>query len=158
MTQEPAPPPIVAPKIKSAPKVRQIYWCDFWDKAISPEFWKRRPVVIFSYRNSLRGHVLVLPITTVKHDGQAWAHPLRFQWNEPRLDRWVICNHIYTASTARLLPIQQGAIPRMAEDEFNEIIARVYAELPALPAPAAAAATEEPAAAAAAEEIEKAGA
>ena len=48
-------------KIKAAPKVRQMYWCDFRGDALIPEMGKKRPAVILSFRNTLHGVVLVLP-------------------------------------------------------------------------------------------------
>lgn len=48
-------PPRVPPRLKSAPKIRQVYWCDYWQDAQLPEMWKRRPVVIVSYRHTLFG-------------------------------------------------------------------------------------------------------
>lgn len=135
MNEEIAPPARRQPVIKAAPKVRQIYWCDFWQEALAPEFWKRRPILVLSFKNALNGHILALPVTTISHEPtHAWAHQLAFDWNPSApLNRWVICNHIYTASTARLLPIQKGVIPRVPEGEFNAILQKVYSYLPQLP-------------------------
>jgi hypothetical protein len=51
----PDKPPRVQPRILAAPKIRQIYWCDFWLDAHLPEMWKTRPVVVVSYKNTLHG-------------------------------------------------------------------------------------------------------
>lgn len=52
--------------ITSAPRIRQIYWCRFpsVECVEVPEFWKLRPVIIFSKTNELRGKVTVLPCST----------------------------------------------------------------------------------------------
>ncbi len=34
-------PPHIKPRIKSAPRIRQIFWCDFPHDSILPEFWKK---------------------------------------------------------------------------------------------------------------------
>jgi len=43
-------PPWVVPRIKAAPKIRQIYWCEYWQDARLPEMWKTRPVIVISYK------------------------------------------------------------------------------------------------------------
>jgi len=45
----------VPPRIKAAPKIRQIYWCDYWKDARLPEMWKTRPIIVVSYKNTLTG-------------------------------------------------------------------------------------------------------
>jgi mRNA interferase MazF len=55
-------PPWVPPRIKAAPKIRQVYWCDLWRDARLPEMWKTRPVIVVSYKNTLTGACLVLPV------------------------------------------------------------------------------------------------
>ena len=57
-------PPPVKPRIIAAPKLRQIYWCDFPLDAQLPEMWKTRPVVVISYKNILHGPCTVIPMTT----------------------------------------------------------------------------------------------
>lgn len=69
-------PPRVPPRIRSAPCVRQVYWCDFPDDAQLPEFWKRRPVLIFSKRSTLYGRVTVLPFTTKSQPDNPQAVPV----------------------------------------------------------------------------------
>ena len=68
MREDELEPRIVLPRIIAAPKIRQIYWCEFWSDAIRPEMWKTRPVVVMSYRNKLSGPCLVLPISTKEQD------------------------------------------------------------------------------------------
>ena len=57
-------PPWVQPQIKAAPKIRQIYWCDYWKDARLPEMWKTRPVIVVSYKNTLTGPCRVVPVST----------------------------------------------------------------------------------------------
>jgi mRNA interferase MazF len=122
--------------IKAAPKVRQLYWCDFRGDARLPEMGKKRPAIILSYRNTLHGIVLVLPTSTDPQEGISgqWAHKLSFQQDGKR-DSWVVCNHLYTVSTQRLEPFGGPRIPRLEEDEFNLILATTLSWLPRLPVP-----------------------
>ena len=85
MTNDTAPPPErpqpeqrprrVQPRITAAPKLGQIYWCDFWLDAQLPEMWKTRPVVVLSYKNTLYGPCLVVPLTAEPQGNSPW--PLR---------------------------------------------------------------------------------
>ena len=123
------------PLIRGAPRVRQMYWCAFWADSCLPEMCKTRPVVVMSYKNTLHGPCLVVPTSTDPQEGASakWAHKLSFQ-PDGRRDSWVVCNHLYTVSCARLAPLSGANIPRIDEDEFNEILARVHQWLPQLPA------------------------
>ena len=69
-------PPKIQPRLRSAPKIKTLYWCDFPEDAQLPEFWKRRPVVILSHKNTLHGAVTVIPCSTRVQKGK-WAFPLR---------------------------------------------------------------------------------
>ena len=69
-------PPWVKPRIIAAPKIRQIYWCDFWTDAHLPEMWKTRAVVVMSYKNKLHGPCLVVPISTEPQNDNPWAYKL----------------------------------------------------------------------------------
>ncbi|MBC8158835.1 MAG: type II toxin-antitoxin system PemK/MazF family toxin [Alphaproteobacteria bacterium] len=124
-------PPRIKPKIKAAPKIRQVYWCKFWDDAILPEMWKERPVLIISGNNVLNGHCAVLPMSTQPQKGysERWAHKLSFR-PDGEEDTWVVCNHLCTVSTGRLSQFRGNAIPRLDGDEFNTILAIMYKRLP----------------------------
>ena len=111
MADEIEKPPRITPRIKAAPKIRQIFYCDFWKDAQLPEFWKKRPVVILSYRNTLTGHCTVLPASTFPQDENQWAHKLSFHIDGDR-DSWVVCNHIATVATSRLSALPPP-IPRV---------------------------------------------
>ncbi len=125
--QNQIPPPKVQPRLKSAPKIRQLYWCDFPEDAQLPEFWKRRPVIVLSYKTTLHGAVTVIPCSTQVQPGNKWAFPL-----ETTIDgraAWAICDKITTVAVSRLLPDKNG-IKRMADKEFNDILALVLDWLP----------------------------
>lgn len=51
------PPPKIQPRLKHAPKIRQLLWCDFPADAHLPEFWKTRPVLVISKRTTLKGAI-----------------------------------------------------------------------------------------------------
>ena len=123
----------ILPRIKAAPKIRQIYWCDFGSSPILPEMGKIRPALIISFRNSLSGHCLVLPVSSGKQEkaSEPWAHQL---WNGVEADKhsFVICNHLYTVATARLQPFDAARIPRLGEAEFKDILEKMYRLLPRL--------------------------
>jgi mRNA interferase MazF len=69
-------PQRVQPRIIAAPKIRQLYWCDFWQDAMLPEMWKTRPVIVVSYKNALYGPCLVVPTSTDPQTDNPWAHRL----------------------------------------------------------------------------------
>jgi mRNA interferase MazF len=123
----------LVPRIKAAPAIRQIYWCDFEFNPVLPEMGKTRPVIILYYKNTLSGHCLVLPVSSDSQQGASsqWAHQLSFEL-EPDHVSYVVCNHLYTVSTARLQPLYKKAVPRLSEAEFNLILTKVLAWLPKL--------------------------
>jgi mRNA interferase MazF len=120
-------PPRVKPRIIAAPKLRQVYWCDFWKDARLPEMWKRRPVIVVSYKNTLQGPCLVVPTTTKPQGDSPWA----FQISNPVDGResWAICNHPYTVSPSRFSQVG-SRIPSVSKAEFNEILRRLKDWLP----------------------------
>lgn len=123
-------PPRVRPRLVSAPKIRQFYWCDFPEDAHLPEFWKTRPVVVLSYRNTLYGAVTVVPCSTQAQEGNAWAFPLPTTIDGRAA--WAICDKVTTVAVSRLAPDKKG-IRRMAENDFNEMLALVLKWMPAAP-------------------------
>jgi mRNA interferase MazF len=127
-------PPYIKPKIVAAPKIRGVYWCDLWKDALLPEMWKKRPVIVVSYKNTLSGPCSVLACSTDPQEGLSaqWAHKLSIQVEAGR-DSWVACNHIYTVSPSRLEQVR-GGVPRLAEVEFNAILSMLFKWLPKLPA------------------------
>jgi mRNA interferase MazF len=123
-------PPKIAPRVKAAPKIRQLYWCGFPQDAHLPEFWKCRPVLIVSYKNTLHGTVTAIPCSTRNQTGNAWAFEL--QTTIDGTPSWAICDKLTCIAVSRLIP-DKGAIHRLPEDEFNGILAIVFRWLPRLP-------------------------
>lgn len=122
-----SPPPRVAPRLVGAPKIRQLFWCDFPKDAQLPEFWKRRPVIVVSYRNVLHGAVTVIPCSTQAQPGNAWAFPLRTTIDGRAA--WAICDKPTTVAVSRLLP-DKGGVKRLPEAEFDEMLGLVLDWLP----------------------------
>jgi mRNA interferase MazF len=127
-------PPKVAPRLTGAPKIRQLYWCDFPQDAQLPEFWKRRPVIVLSYRNTLHGAVTVVPCSTQAQPGNKWAFPL--QTTIDGRAAFAICDKMSTVAVSRLVP-DKGGIMRMPEVEFDDMLRLVLAWLPVPAAPSA---------------------
>jgi len=126
--QGPERPPWVKPRISAAPKIRQVYWCDFWADARLPEMWKTRPVIVLSYRNTLHGPCLVVPTSTEPHDD---TDPWSWKLSAPieGVQSWAVCNMLATVSPSRLSQFR-GKIPLLPEADFNEVLARVFKWLP----------------------------
>jgi mRNA interferase MazF len=117
--------------LRSAPKIRACYWCDFWYDALRPEFYKKRPVVVISYDNRLDGPIMVVPLTRKAQSGNKWAYKLSENPNPRKqgVDSWAVCNHIYTVSCARLEQMQ-GTAPRMKQSDFDEVVKLLLKALP----------------------------
>src|SRR5271170_2071473 len=96
-------PPWVPPRIKAAPKIRQIYWCEYWQDARLPEMWKTRPVIVVSYKNLLHGPCLVVPTSSAAQDDNPWAHKLSIEIEANGVRSWAICNQLSTVSPSRFL-------------------------------------------------------
>lgn len=100
-------------KIKATPSIRNVYYCGFPDAVLPPEFSKRRPVIVVSYKNSLTGPVLVVPITTQPQRENSWAIKLaRNPTPGETCDVWAVCNHLYTVSCTRL-SATHGVVPKI---------------------------------------------
>lgn len=126
----PSTPSRVSPRLKSAPKIRQMYWCDFPKDAQLPEFWKRRPVIVLSKTATLYGAVTVIACSTQAQQNPRLAYPLRTTIDGRAA--WAICDKPCTVAVSRLVP-GQGAIVRMPQDEFHEMLKLVLDLLPRLP-------------------------
>src|SRR6202043_3772071 len=100
--QKPEKPPWVKPRISAAPKIRQIYWCDFWQDAHLPEMWKTRPVIVVSYKNTLRGPSLVIPTTTEPdNEYNPWACKLSIKIESTPFNSWAVANQPSTVAPSR---------------------------------------------------------
>ncbi len=107
--------------IKATPAIRNAYYCGFSEAALRPEFSKRRPVIVVSYKNSLTGPVLVAPVTTQPQPGNMWAVKLaRNPTPGETCDVWAVCNHFYTVSCERL-SATHGTVPRLTAAEFRPV-------------------------------------
>lgn len=116
--------------IKTAPQIKQIFWCHFPDaKHVHlPEFWKIRPVIIVSYKNMIQGSVTVIPCST-KEDNKIdwWAVPVNLKLND--YEGYAICDKITTVATSRL-KLPQGGYKRISQDEFDKILEKIGGRLP----------------------------
>lgn len=126
MTEE-TPPPRLRPRIKSAPRIRQVYWCDLPEDAQLPEFWKRRPVLILSKTVKLHGSVTVLPFTTKSQPDNPMAYPMASPLDGQRV--WVICDYLTTVAVSRL-HMPGRAVPRIGQEDFNRIVGLALQGLP----------------------------
>jgi len=124
------PAPVVRYRIKAVPSIRNVYYCGFPDAALPPEFSKRRPVIVVSYKNSQSGPILVVPITMRAQAGNKWAIRLgRNPTPGETCDVWVVCNHLYTVSCARLTATH-GVVPRLTPSEFRPVHEMVLKWIP----------------------------
>jgi mRNA interferase MazF len=123
-----APPPRVTPDVIGAPRIRQMYWCRLPTDAELPELWKVRPVIVVSYRNTLHGHVTVIPTTTVDQEGNEWGYKLSTTMGRPS---WAICDKPLTVAVSRLQRFR--LIPRITETELKAILERLFRWLPVIP-------------------------
>lgn len=123
--------PEVPTRIKAAPRIGNVYWCDYPQDARLPEFWKKRPVVVISARNSLSGPILIVPLTTKPQGANPAAHALPVN-PIPKETRpsWAVCNHMNTVSCSRLSPIQ-GAVPKLRDEDLQAVLALAHASFPA---------------------------
>ena len=128
MAETPERPPWVAPRIKAAPKIRQLYWCEFWQDARLPEMWKTRPVIVISYKNTLHGPCLVVPVSTEPQDSNIWAHRLTIKI-DTRSTSWAICNQPSTISPSRFIQFNEG-FPLLPQVDFNQVLDLLLKWLP----------------------------
>ena len=130
MTTDQTAPPRVPPRLKAVPSIRQFYWCDFPNDAHLPEFWKRRPVIIISFKNALSGAVTVVPCSSQPQLKNPWAFALTTTINGSA--SWAICDKLTTVAVSRL-SVDQSGIKRLPENEFYSVMALVFKWLPTLP-------------------------
>lgn len=125
------PPPRKQPRIKAAPRIRELYWCDFPEDAQLPEFWKRRPIIVMSYKNTLSGAVTVIPCSSLDQPENPWAIKLSTTV-DGQGPSWAICDKLTTVAVSRRSMDKNGK-RRLSEDEFNSILSKVLTWLPKLP-------------------------
>jgi mRNA interferase MazF len=129
MTEEFNKPTWVSPRITAAPKIRQIYWCDYWKDARLPEMWKTRPVIVVSYKNTLHGPCLVVPTSTEPQNNNPWAHRLSISIEGDGVTSWAVCNHPATMSPSRFKQFNKGT-PLLQKAEFNQMLELLMKWLP----------------------------
>lgn len=120
-------PPRVPPRLIAAPKIRGLYYCDFWKDAQLPEFWKTRPVVVVSFKNTLYGPCTIVPTSTDPQEGNPWAH--KFSVRFDGVQSWAVCNHPITIATSRLSQFK-GRIPFVPQADFDSILRLLLQWLP----------------------------
>lgn len=123
-------PPRHPPRIPTAPSIRQLYWCDFPHDGHLPEFWKRRPVLIISFKNILSGAVTVIPCSSQDQTGNKWAYKLTTTIDGAD-DSWAICDKPTTVAVSRLTSDKNG-VRRLPVEEFNQILSLLLTWLPKL--------------------------
>jgi mRNA interferase MazF len=80
-----------------------------------------------SYKNTLHGPCLVLPLSTEPQGNSPWAWEVAASIDGRK--NWAVCNHPYTVSPSRFFP-EKGRIPMVSEADFNEMLKRLLAWLP----------------------------
>jgi mRNA interferase MazF len=120
-------PPRIPPRLVAAPKIRGLYYCDFWKDAQLPEFWKTRPVVVISPRNTLFSFCTVIPTSTDPQEGSKWAHPFSVQFDG--VNSWAICNYPTSVAASRLSQFK-GRVPFVPQADFDAILRLLLAWLP----------------------------
>jgi mRNA interferase MazF len=129
MTNEDTPPRY-EPRLIATPKPREMYWCDFPKDAQLPEFWKRRPVIIISRFNTLRGAVTVIPCST-KDQRDSWAVKLEETLDGTPGGSWAVCNQPTSVAVSRLM-LPRGGKRKVTQEEFGAILAKLYEWLPTI--------------------------
>jgi mRNA interferase MazF len=131
MVDEELPPPRVEPRLLVVPAIRELYWCDLPKDAQLPEFWKRRPVIVVSFKNTLRGAVTVIPCSSQDQAGNPWAYALKTTL-DGKHPSWAICDKPTTVAVSRLTLDRIGK-RRLPEAEFNGVLTLLLKWLPVLP-------------------------
>jgi len=134
-------PPYKKPVLLNAPRIREIYFCDFPQDAILPEFWKKRPVLIISRNAKLQGsmrqlygNVMILPISSLEQPNNPAAYEIQADILPKR--SWIICDYVAAVSVARLSPYR-GANRRAVKlpaEEFDKAMEIMFRYLPDYPA------------------------
>ncbi|MBL1422554.1 MAG: type II toxin-antitoxin system PemK/MazF family toxin [Alphaproteobacteria bacterium] len=114
------------PRVRAAPKIRQLYWCDFPEDAQLPELWKVRPVIILSLSSTLYSTVTVIPCSSQAQTDKT-TFPLRTTIDGKA--SWAICDKISSVAVSRLSPAAR-IIKRVPDDEFQDILKLVWGCLP----------------------------
>jgi mRNA interferase MazF len=92
--------------------------------------WKKRPAIVVSYKNTLRGPCTVIPTTTeAENASNPWAHQLSISLEGNSVTSWAICNHPATLSPSRFTQFNEGII-FLPKHDFNAVLKKLIAWLP----------------------------
>lgn len=99
-----------AGRLKSRPRVSQMYWVDFPHDAYAPEFEGEHPgIIIRASKKLLHDTCIVLPVTSAAQKAGTHFHQLSKNPNPKGraqgITAFVVCDHLYTMNTNRLRPL-----------------------------------------------------
>ena len=99
-----------ASRLRSRPRVGQMYWVDFPHDAYAPEFEREHPGIIVRAANKLHHDTcIVLPVTSAAQKAGSHFYQLSENPNPKGRDKgitaYVVCDHLYTVNTNRLRPM-----------------------------------------------------
>ena len=126
-TSDAEKPPRKSPRLKQAPKVRDMLWCDFPKDAQLPEMWKRRPVIVVATGRSLYGAVTVIPCSTLEQDDNPWA--VRLSSSIDGETSWAVCDKPTTVAVSRL-SLEGNTRRRLSDEDFARVLAVMWRWLP----------------------------
>lgn len=124
---------VETPRLRSTPRVRQVYWVEFPNENVPPEFKGEHPGLVVRAAKHLRDACVVLPITSAKQKIGTHFHQLSKNPNPKGemdgLISYVVCDHMYTVHMIRMRPLLtiQGnpTFPKVGQEDFNEICQKV---------------------------------
>lgn len=97
---KPPKPPMT---LVRAPRMGEVYWCDFSISNCLPEFDDRHLILVLKSGGYKDACHMVIPLTKQDQSKNAYGHPLTFN-PSPSTARtsWAVCDQIYTVATERL--------------------------------------------------------
>ncbi|MDF1670869.1 MAG: type II toxin-antitoxin system PemK/MazF family toxin [Roseovarius sp.] len=113
-------------RLRSRPRVSQMYWVDFHHDAYSPEFVGEHPGIVIRAAKSLNNDTcIVLPVTSREQTAGTHFHTLSRNPNRDGQKRGVIahvvCDHIYTVNNNRLRPLIGNGAPYFPFTESKDM-------------------------------------
>ena len=117
--------------LQSVPRFGQVFWVDFPDDFITPEFGPPHPGIVIRAARFMDEPCMVVPMTTVDQGEAKYAYKLPRNPNPKERERqtWAVCDHIYTVALERLRPMADryawNTIPRITDADMYEICRRV---------------------------------
>jgi uncharacterized protein YifN (PemK superfamily) len=95
-------------RLRSNPRVGQMFWVDFPHDAYAPEFEKEHPGIIIRGPYKLQHSTcIVIPVSSRLQKAGSYIHQLSGNPNPKKreLTVYAVCDHIYTINTNRLRPM-----------------------------------------------------